>query len=60
MRNRLRPIQFSALTRNQAIMIVLTLIVIVLFWCDRSGGQDRTWPDPVANHVVPMQSTVVT
>lgn len=23
-------------------------------------GQDLTWPDPVANHVVPMQSTPVT
>ena len=23
-------------------------------------SQDLTWPDPVANHVVPRQSTVVT
>ena len=23
-------------------------------------GQDLTWPDPVANHVIPMQSTPVT
>jgi len=25
-----------------------------------ADAQDLTWPDPVANHVVPMQSTVVT
>lgn len=24
------------------------------------GAQDLTWPDPVANHVIPMQSTPVT
>lgn len=36
---------------------------LTTFFCIFSGSliaQDLTWPDPVANHVIPMQSTEVT
>ncbi|MDA9857507.1 alkaline phosphatase D family protein [Rubripirellula sp.] len=44
------------------IMRILQLFSALLLFVPSSisVGQDLTWPDPVANHVVPMQSTPVT
>lgn len=35
-------------------------LLVISFLTPLLSGQDLTWPDPVANHVVPMQSTPVT
>ena len=45
-------------TNNHRLLACVTCVVcsLVVF---KSHAQDLTWPDPVANHVIPMQSTVV-
>ena len=37
-----------------------TLSLVAILFVTVSAAQDLTWPDPVANHVIPTQSTPVT
>ena len=40
--------------------INLPAISVLLLTCRILVAQDLSWPDPIANHVIPMQSTNVT
>lgn len=39
---------------------VIGCVLVSAQLCENGASQDLTWPDPVANHVIPMQSTALT
>jgi len=46
--------QQQCLRRTTCVVVLFTLLIT------STNAQDLSWPDPVANHVIPMQSTAVT